>query len=119
MLISLKGHKIYCVLRFRFYASNNEAKYKALIARLRLSKELQARNLRIYSDSQLVVNQVNNIYLVRREKMITHLEKAKELMRTFPTTSIEVIPRSKNANANALAKQASTKDAELLDAVSV
>ena len=30
-----------------------------------------------------------------------------------------VVPRSKNTNANALAKQASTKDAKLLNAVSV
>ena len=51
--------------------------------------------------------------------MAAYLEKAKELMGTFPTASIEVIPRSKNANADALDKLASTRDTELLDTVSV
>ena len=37
----------------------------------------------------------------------------------IPTTSIEVILRSKNANVDALGKLASTKDAELLDTVSI
>ena len=37
MLISPEGHKIYCAIRFGFKASNNEAKYEALIASLRLA----------------------------------------------------------------------------------
>ena len=40
-------------------------------------------------------------------------------MEIFPIASIVVIPRSKNANADALAKLASTRDAELLDTASV
>ena len=63
MLISPKGHKIHCVLHFRFRASNNEAEYETLIAGLYLAKELPAYSIQIYSDSQLVVNQVNDIYL--------------------------------------------------------
>ena len=51
--------------------------------------------------------------------MAAYLEKAKKLMETFPIISIELIPRAKNVNADALAKLASTSDAELLDAVSV
>ena len=51
--------------------------------------------------------------------MTSYLEKTKELMGSFPTTSIDVIPRSKNANVDALAKLASARDAELLDAVSM
>ena len=42
MLISPEEHRIHCALCFGFRASNNEAKYEALIARLRLAKELQA-----------------------------------------------------------------------------
>ena len=119
MLINPEGHKIHCALRFRFPALNNEVEYEALTVGLHLVKELQACNLKIYIDSQLVVNQVNDIYLARGERMVAYLEKAKKLMGTFPITSVDVITRSKNANSNALAKLASTKDAELLDAVSV
>lgn len=38
-------------MRFRFRASNNEAEYKALIARLHLAHELKAKALEIYNDS--------------------------------------------------------------------
>ena len=72
--------------------SNNEAEYKALISGLRLPKELQALSIQVYSDSQLVVNQVNDIYLARGDIMASYLERAKGLMETFLITSIEVIP---------------------------
>ena len=65
MLVSLEGHKIHCALCFGFQMSNNKAEYEALITGLGLAKELQVRNLRIYSDSQLVVNQVNDVYQPR------------------------------------------------------
>ena len=51
MLISLEGHKIYCALHFGFPMSNNEAEYEALIAGLKLKKELRVENLKVYSDS--------------------------------------------------------------------
>ena len=51
--------------------------------------------------------------------MVAYLEKAKGLMETFPIAFIEVIPRSKNANIDALAKLASIRDSELLDTVSI
>ena len=51
--------------------------------------------------------------------MVAYLEKAKGLMETFRITSIKAISQSKNANTDALAELASTRDSELLDAVSV
>ena len=78
MLISPEGHKIHCAMRFGFKASNNKAEYEALIAALCLTGELQVCNVKIFSNSQLVVNQVNDIYLARREKVAAYLEKAKE-----------------------------------------
>ena len=92
MLISPEGHKIHCAISFGFKASNNEAKYEALKAGLCLPREQQVRNVKIFSDSQLVVNQVNDIYLAREEKMAAYLDKAKKQLRSFPAASIEVIP---------------------------
>lgn len=41
-------------LKFNFKASNNQVEYEALIVGLKLAKEVGARKLRCYSDSQLV-----------------------------------------------------------------
>ena len=44
--------------RLGFRASNNEAEYEALLARLRTVLDMGARDVEIYSDSWLVVSQV-------------------------------------------------------------
>ena len=41
-------------LKLNFKASNNQAGYKALIVGLKLVREVRARRLRCYTDSQLV-----------------------------------------------------------------
>ena len=51
--------------------------------------------------------------------MATYLEKAKEQLSLFSAASIEVIPQSKNSNADALANLASMREAGLLDSVSL
>ena len=117
MLINPEGHKIHCAICFGFKASNNEAEYEALIAGLRLARKLQVHNVRIFSDAQVVVNQVNDIFLAREANMAAYLDKAKKQLSLFSTASIELIPRSKNSNADALVKLASARDADLLDVV--
>lgn len=39
-------------------ASNNKAEYEALLARLRVTREMGVNHLLILSDSQLIVNQI-------------------------------------------------------------
>ena len=75
--------------------------------------------MKIFSDSQLVVNKVNDIYLMRGEKKVAYLDKVKEQLSLFSVASIEVIPQSKNSNPDALAKLASMREADQLDAVSM
>ena len=86
---------------------------------LRLAKELQIDNLKVYNDSQLVVNQANENYQERGENMAAYLKKAKELIGSISTVTIEVVRRSKNANADVLTKLTSRKDAELRIAISM
>jgi len=58
MLISLEGGKYECVLRLAFQATINEAKYKAMIACLKIYKSLNARNVKVFSGLQQVVSQL-------------------------------------------------------------
>ena len=51
--------------------------------------------------------------------MIAYLDKAKEQLSSFSAAFIKVILRSRNSNVDALAKLASTRDANLLNVVSV
>ena len=55
--------------RFYFKAPNNQAEYEALLTSLGLAKEVSTQNLLIFSDSQLIVNQVNYEYQAKGEKV--------------------------------------------------
>ncbi|CAL9018622.1 unnamed protein product, partial [Prunus brigantina] len=70
-------------LRFKFHASNNEAEYEALLAGLRLAKEMGARQIQIFSDSQLVVHQVNQDFTAKDVSMTAYLQHTRHLLTTF------------------------------------
>jgi len=56
-------------LRFTFKASNNQAEYEALVARMLLAKELGAQSLLVKSNSLLVTRQVTCEYHVKDPQM--------------------------------------------------
>jgi ribonuclease HI len=61
VLISPQGDKLKYVLRMSFLqASNNEAEYEALLHRMKMAKACRATRLKIFGDSNLVVQQVMN-----------------------------------------------------------
>ena len=64
---------MHCALQFRFKASNNDTEYEALIAGLKLAKEMKVKSLEIFSDSQLVVCQITDEYQAREEKIVAYL----------------------------------------------
>lgn len=80
-------------------------------------KKLQVSYLEIYGDSQLVINQVTETYQAKRENMMSYLWKAKELLESFSSYVIEVLPKAENNHENALAKLTSTKDVDFLNII--
>ena len=70
-------------LRFGFQTSNNEAEYEAVIAGLNLAHSIEANQLEVSSDSQLVVKQIEDSYEAKGEKMILYLKKVRELLKKF------------------------------------
>ena len=108
-----------CALKFRFKASNNEAEYEALIVGLELAKEMKVESLDIFSDSQLVVCQINNEYQAREGKIAAYLHKVKKLLEFFSSYTINQISRSKNVEADALTRLSQAKDADQLKFIPV
>ena len=49
-------------LHFVFKAINNESEYEALLSELKLALELQVKNIKVFTDSQLVVGHINGDY---------------------------------------------------------
>ncbi|GKV49205.1 hypothetical protein SLEP1_g55968 [Rubroshorea leprosula] len=59
VLVGPDGFKSEHALKFKFQTTDNVAEYEALIYGLKLASELKVQNIKIFSDSQLVVGQVN------------------------------------------------------------
>jgi len=95
-------------LRFAFKASNNEAEYEALIARMLLAKEMDARSLLAKSDSQLVTGQVTGEYQAKDPQMAAYLGYVQVLKGAFAVFELVHVPREQNARADLLAKLASS-----------
>nr|GEX31727.1 reverse transcriptase domain-containing protein [Tanacetum cinerariifolium] len=57
ILTNLEGTEFTYALRFRFEETNNEAKYEALIAGLRIAEQMGVKNLQANVDLRLMANQ--------------------------------------------------------------
>ena len=88
-------------------------------ASLCLAKEVSTQHLIIYSDSQLIVNQINSKYQAKGEKMIAYLKNIKELLGQFDIAVVTQVPRSENSNVNALARLATSLEYNLLKIVPI
>ena len=108
LLISPEGEEITYALKFKFTVSNNEAEYEALLAGLRIAKEMEVTNLHAFSDSLLVTNQVNGTYEAKDKRMNKYVEAVRNASQTFKTFKLQQIPRGDNRKADALSKLAST-----------
>ena len=91
-------------LIFGFQASNNEAEYEAVIAGLNLAHSMEADQLKVSNDSQLVVKQIEDSFEARGKKMILYLKKVRELIKKFIRVQVKHVPRTENSQADALAK---------------
>ena len=68
-------------LRFEFQASNNK-EYEVVIAGRNLAHSMEADQLEVCSDSQLVVKQIEDSYEAKGEILIVYLKKVRELCKS-------------------------------------
>ena len=86
--------------------TNNVAEYQALLLALREAARLKAARVKIRSDSELLVRQVDGRYRVKHPRLIELHSEARDLMKSIPSFQIEHIGRELNAQADALANRA-------------
>lgn len=87
-------------------ATNNFAEYQALLAALRYAEQNSARQVRVVSDSELLVRQIQGRYKVRSEDLKPLYDEAKGLIGQLDSFSIAHTLREGNRQADRLANQA-------------
>jgi ribonuclease HI len=86
--------------------TNNVAEYSALIIALEEAQQLKGEVLHLFSDSELMVRQMNGIYKVKDSKMKVLASEARQLLSHFMHYTISAIERKKNKEADTLANLA-------------
>lgn len=86
--------------------TNNVAEYYGLIAALDYAETHGIRALRVESDSELMVKQMQGQYKVKSEDLRPLFERAKKMSQGFESFRIDHVYREQNREADALANEA-------------
>ena len=97
ILTSPDGIDTKYALIFGFQDSINEDEYEAVIAGLNLAHFMEADQLEVSSDSQLVVKKIEDSYEARGEKMILYLKKVREFLKKYIRVQVKHVPRAENS----------------------
>ncbi len=99
--IYVNGKRAASGAEYNGVATNNSAEYNAVILALRWCAEnikaRKAHGIEVYSDSELVVRQLNGRYKVKSDEMRRLNHEAKSLAELFNSVKFGNLPRS-NAN---------------------
>ncbi|MEK6813727.1 MAG: ribonuclease HI family protein [Nitrospirota bacterium] len=108
VLLEKDGKRLAAESLFLGRATNNVAEYEALLAALRLAARQPGgpHCLTIFSDSELLVRQINGEYRVRDSNLARYHREAVERMKFFPRVAVHHVPREKNVEADRLANEA-------------
>lgn len=87
-------------------ATNNVAEYQAMISGLELALDRGVTRLAIFSDSELIVRQLEGAYRVKNEGLRPYYQQAKSLLSRLDEYEIKSIPREANVQADELVNQA-------------
>ena len=86
--------------------TNNDAEYEALIHGLEKCVADGITHLQAYGDSQLIVNQVNGQWKVKKPELQGLHKRACALKKRFQSFALSYIPREQNTRADQLANRA-------------
>ena len=107
--ILLDGKEVHAVSKKIGIATNNEAEYQALIDGLNFCIDNSIREIDVFLDSNLVVEQVNKNYKVKAENLKVLNSKVDELIQEFNFIKINHVYREENKRADQLANMALDK----------
>ncbi len=109
------GRRLHEVGYFLGRHTNNSAEYQALILGLKRAVRLADPNVRIYSDSELLVHQITGRYRVKSPNLIGYVEQAQSLLLKFESWTIQHVRREKNRRADQLANIAMDREADTVE----
>jgi len=104
--ISLDGKEIHTISRKIGIATNNEAEYQALIDGLNYCIENSIKEIEVFLDSNLVVEQVNKNFKVKAGNLKVLKSQVENMIKEFEYIEFKHVYREENKRADQLANMA-------------
>jgi ribonuclease HI len=104
LLISRKGEQLKYVLQIFWKVSNNKTEQEALLHRLRLTSSLAIKQLLVYNDSGVVINQVSKSWDCNKENMDAYCLEVRKLENKFYGLESHHVVRDNNIATDNLSK---------------
>jgi ribonuclease HI len=106
VLLEPGGQVVARLGRYLGIQTNNHAEYAALLLGLEHARALGAKELEVFSDSELLVRQLTGRYQVRSPTLKPLYEEARRLLKEFPKARVTHVPRAENAAADEMSNRA-------------
>ena len=107
--ILLDGKEVHTISKKIGIATNNEAEYQALIDGLNYCVDNSIKEIEVFLDSNLVVEQVNKNFKVKAGNLKVLNSKVDDLIQAFNFIEINHVYREENKRADQLANMALDK----------
>jgi ribonuclease HI len=104
--------------KLEFEVTNNVAEYEALVLGLKAAKEMGIKEMVVFGDAELIIQQVKKVYQVKHPCLRNYRNEVWDLVDNFFLAfNISFIPREENASADFLAVTASFLEVPTLPTV--
>jgi ribonuclease HI len=83
--------------KLEFETTNNVAEYEALVLGLRAAKDMGIKEIFVFGDVELIINQIKNIYQAKHPRLRSYRNEVWDLIDSFFLSfNISFIPREEN-----------------------
>ena len=106
VIVSPAGHIMAKVGKFLGDSTNNVAEYTGLLIGLKRAKAMGIKELDVFSDSELMVKQLQGDYAVKAEHLRPLYDEVRALLKGFSDVHLAHIPREQNAAADEMSNRA-------------
>ncbi len=106
VLTDARGAQLQAKAFFLGRNTNNVAEYTGIVKALEAAIKTGAERIIVFSDSQLLVRQINGQYKVKSEQIRPLFQQAVELLGRFENWKVQFVSREKNKGADKLVNQA-------------
>jgi ribonuclease HI len=107
MIISPSAVYIDLSVRLEFGCTNNQVEYESLLHGLEYLRDLGARDVDVFGDSNLIMQQIRGDSQCLDGVLNSYRDRCLDIIKLFEMFSIKHVPREENSRANRLAQQAS------------